>query len=267
MVGAVDGGGVPAALVDADPLVARLRAAGCVYAEDEAAALRELPAERLEAAVVRRESGEPLEHVLGWVDIGGLRLAIEPGVFVPRQRTLLLVNEAARLTPPGSRVLDLCCGCGAVGRLLAERVPGLDLDAADVDARAVAVARRNLAPVGGRAWCGDLVDPVPAALHGRLATITANVPYVPSGAEHLVPGDLRAAEPRFTRDGGDDGLDVLRRVAAIAATWLAPAGHLLSEVAEHQVPEALAVLEAAGLVAGHLVDEDGTAVVTGARRA
>ncbi|TGO06408.1 putative protein N(5)-glutamine methyltransferase [Serinibacter arcticus] len=249
-----------------EPLVARLRAAGCVYAEDEAAALRELPPERLEASVRRREAGEPLEHVLGWVELGGRRLAIEPGVFVPRQRTLLLVAEAVRLTPPGSRVLDLCCGCGAVGRLLAERVPGLHLDAADVDERAVAVARRNLAPVGGRVWCGDLVDPLPTALRGALATITANVPYVPSGAEHLVPGDLRAAEPRFTRDGGEDGLDVLRRVAAVAASWLALGGHVLSEVAEHQVPAAVAVLAAAGLTPAHVVDDDGTAVVVGARR-
>lgn len=267
MVGAVDGGGQQAGPGGPDPLVARLRAAGCVYAEDEAAALRELPPHRLEAAVVRREAGEPLEHVLGWVDIGGLRLAIEPGVFVPRQRTLLLVDEAARLTPPGSRVLDLCCGCGAVGRLLAGRVDGLHLDAADVDARAVAVARRNLAPVGGRAWCGDLVDPVPAGLRGELATITANVPYVPGDSEHLVPGDLRAAEPRFTRDGGDDGLDVLRRVATIAASWLEPGGHVLSEAAEHQVPAARAILAGAGLTPGHVLDEDGTAVVTGARRA
>lgn len=249
-----------------DSLVARLRAAGCVYAEDEAAALRELAPERLEAAVLRREAGEPLEHVLGWVELGGRRLAIEPGVFVPRQRTLLLVAEAVRRTPPGSRVLDLCCGCGAVGRLLAERVAGLHLDAADVDERAVAVARRNLAPVGGRVWCGDLVGPLPTALRGALVTITANVPYVPSGAEHLVPGDLRAAEPRFTRDGGEDGLDVLRRVAAVAASWLAPGGHVLSEVAEHQVPAAVAVLAAAGLTPSHVVDEDGTAVVVGARR-
>jgi release factor glutamine methyltransferase len=248
-----------------DPLVARLRAAGCVYAEDEAAALRELPPHRLEAAVRRREAGEPLEHVLGWAELGGLRLVIRPGVFVPRRRTLLLVAEAVRLTAPGSFVLDLCCGCGAVGRLLAERVPGLRLDAVDVDERAVGFARQNLDPVGGRVWCGDLTDPLPHRSRGTYATVTANVPYVPSGAEHLVPGDLRAAEPRSTRDGGEDGLDVLRRVAVLAASWLAPGGHVLAEAAEHQVPAALAALAGAGLAGRAVTDGDGTAVVVGRR--
>lgn len=246
-------------------LVARLRAAGCVFAEEEAAVLGEIPPPRREAAIRRRVAGEPLEHVLGWVEFGGLRLAVEPGVFVPRRRSLLLVAEAALRCAPGDAVLDLCCGTGAVARLLAERVPGLRIHAADVDARAVAVARVNLEPVGGSVTVGDLFDAVPADLRGWLQLITANVPYVPSSAERLVPGDLRAAEPRFTRDGGPDGLDVLRRVAGAALTWLAPGGHLLSEVAEHQVAAATTVVREGGLHPTWAADDEGTAVVIATR--
>ncbi|PWD50530.1 putative protein N(5)-glutamine methyltransferase [Serinibacter arcticus] len=251
----------------AEALVLRLRAAGCVFAEEEAALLLGTPPSDREALVARRVAGEPLEHVLGWVELDGVRLAVGPGVFVPRQRSLLLVAEAARRTPPGSRVLDLCCGNGALGRLLAERVRGLGVHASDVDPRAVALAAANLAPVGGTAVVGDLFDGVPAWLRGTLATITANVPYVPSGAEDLMPRDVRFAEPRSTRDGGVDGLDVLRRVAAEAPAWLAHGGVLLSEVAEHQAAPACAVLAAAGLRPETVDDDEGTAVVIGTRPA
>ncbi|WP_324274145.1 hypothetical protein [Blastococcus brunescens] len=95
-------------------VVGRLRAAGCVFAEDEA---RLLVAEagsraRLAELVRRRVAGEPLEHLLGWAEFGGLRVAVEPGVFVPRRRSELLVTEAAVLAPGSAVVVDLCCGSG-----------------------------------------------------------------------------------------------------------------------------------------------------------
>ncbi|MGH3716164.1 MAG: putative protein N(5)-glutamine methyltransferase, partial [Micromonosporaceae bacterium] len=101
-------------------LVARLRAAGCVYAEDEADLLlagAASPAE-LAAMVEQRVGGLPLEHVLGWVEFAGIRVGVAPGVFVPRRRTELLVREAvAALSaqPRPATVVDLCCGCGALG--------------------------------------------------------------------------------------------------------------------------------------------------------
>src|SRR6476469_7497898 len=116
-------------------VVARLRAAGCVFAEDEARLLlteAALPSE-LEAMVGRRVAGVPLEHVLGWAEFGGLRITVAPGVFVPRRRTELLVEEAVALTRPGAVVVDLCCGSGALGvpRALSEN--RAELHAADVD--------------------------------------------------------------------------------------------------------------------------------------
>ncbi|MBO4207210.1 putative protein N(5)-glutamine methyltransferase, partial [Micromonospora echinofusca] len=99
-----------------------------------------------------------------------------------------------------------------------------------------------------RVYQGDLFDPLPPALRGRVDVLLANVPYVPSAEVALLPAEARVHEPRLALDGGADGLDVLRRVVAGAASWLAPGGHLLFETGEHQVPVAVAVVAAAGLV-------------------
>ena len=106
-----------------DVLVARLRAAGCVYAEDEAALLRaEAAGEHLEALVARRAAGEPLETVLGWVELDGLRLRVAPGCFVPRQRTVLLARLAVEASP--STFVELCCGVAPVTALVARARAG-----------------------------------------------------------------------------------------------------------------------------------------------
>ncbi|MGW9416212.1 methyltransferase [Cellulosimicrobium funkei] len=278
-----------------DDLTARLRAAGCVFAEDEAALLAERAddAAHLEALVARRVSGEPLEHVLGYVDFHGLRVAVDPGVFVPRQRTTLLVDEAVALarragrparlpdggpgSGPGGRpeggpdgrtvVVDLCCGAGALGLATAVSLGGdetVALHASDVDPAAVACAARNVAAVGGTAYEGDLFDPLPAGLRGRVDLLLANVPYVPSGEIPLLPREARDHEAHVALDGGGDGLDVLRRVATEAPAWLAPGGHLLTESGERQAAGAVAVLGRAGLVARVVRDDDiGATIVVG----
>ena len=96
-------------------IVSTLRNAGCVFAEDEARLLIEAAADPAELArlVERRVAGIPLEQLLGWAEFAGLRIVVEPGVFVPRRRTELLVAEAARRAPPHATVVELCCGSGA----------------------------------------------------------------------------------------------------------------------------------------------------------
>ena len=194
-------------------LVGRLRAAGCVFAEQEAALLvGAAPSVRaLESMVARRVAGEPLEYVVGWAEFCGLRMVVEPGVFVPRHRTELLVDEAARLLEGVAYpvVLDLCCGCGALGAALAVRRE-VALYAADVDPAAVRCARVNLAEAGGHVFEGDLFDPLPRDLRGRVDVLLANVPYVPTDAIALMPPEARDHELRVTLDGGADGLDVFR---------------------------------------------------------
>ncbi|MGH3316214.1 MAG: putative protein N(5)-glutamine methyltransferase [Nocardioidaceae bacterium] len=246
-----------------------LRAAGSVFAEDEArliVAEAKTP-EQVAAMVEQRASGLPLEHVLGWAEFCGRRIAVEPGVFVPRRRTELLVREAAALLRPdgGSVVVDLCCGSGAVGAVLAAAVPGIELYAADLDAAAVRCARRNLGRLG-RVYEGDLFEPLPDSLRRRIDVLAANVPYVPTGEIGLLPPEARVHEAPVALDGGADGLDVLRQVTAGAREWLAPGGHVLFETSEQQAPEATRVLAGVGLAARVVSsDELDATVVVGTR--
>jgi release factor glutamine methyltransferase len=245
----------------AEPLVVtRLRAAGCVFAEDEArllSAAARTP-EELDDMVERRSAGLPLEQILGWAEFCGLRIAVDPGVFVPRRRTEFLVQQALKLfrgdsiplDPPGSRALaqeiivDLCCGAGAIGAALAAAVDRAEVHAVDIDPGAVRCARRN---VPGRVYEGDLYQPLPTSLRGRVGLVAANVPYVPTDEIGFLPPEARAHEPPVALDGGPDGLDVLRRVAAGAPEWLAPGGHLLIETGERQAALAAAAFAASGL--------------------
>lgn len=231
-----------------DPLVGRLRAAGCVFAEDEARLLRDAAgsAAELTALLARREAGEPLEHVLGWAAFHGLRLTVEPGVFVPRRRTEFLVDRAVPLLRPGAVVLDLCCGCGAVAAALTAAVPRLEVHAVDITPAAVRCARRNLP--GAAVYRGDLYAPLPATLRGRVDVLVVIAPYVPTGSIRLLPPEAREHEPRAALDGGPDGLSVLTRVLASAAEWLTPGGRLLTELGTDQLPVAAAALVRAGLV-------------------
>ncbi|NUR05544.1 MAG: putative protein N(5)-glutamine methyltransferase [Nocardioidaceae bacterium] len=248
-----------------DEVVVALRAAGCVFAEDEARLILDAPGEP-DPLVARRAAGEPLEQVLGWVDFAGVRVVLEPDVFVPRQRTALMVDEAVLLLAGTARpvVLDLCCGSGAVGLAVVARVDA-ELHASDVEPAAVRCARRNLAPVGGHVVEGDLFEPLPRSLRGRVHALTCNVPYVPTDAIATMPPEARDHEPRVTLDGGPDGLAVLRRVLGEARGWLAPGGSLLVEVGTAQLPAATAAMRERGLTPRVVTDEDaGATIVVGA---
>ncbi|SBW28827.1 putative protein-(glutamine-N5) methyltransferase [Candidatus Protofrankia californiensis] len=244
-------------------IVTRLRAAGCVFAEDEARLLvyaARTPS-ALTAMVDRRAAGLPLEHVLGWAWFCGLRIAVDPGVFVPRRRTEFLVRQAAALVrglavdstgrapdQPQAVVVDLCCGSGAVGAALLAALDGVELHAADLDPAAVRCARRNLTAGGGQVHEGDLYEPLPATLQGGVDVLVVNAPYVPTEAIGLLPPEARIHESRMALDGGADGLDVLRRVTAEAPQWLAPDGHLLVETSEPQAPRTVETVVRNGLI-------------------
>lgn len=240
-------------MVDARPaarlpeLVSRLREAGCVYAEEEAGLLLDTARddEDLAGMVARRVAGHPLEQVVGWAEFCGLRILLDPGVFVPRRRTEHLVRQAIGLAPARPVVVDLCCGSGAVGAAVSAARPGSDLYAVDIDAAAVRCARRNLP--AGQVFEGDLFAPLPVRLRGRVDLLLVNAPYVPSDALPLMPAEARDHEPRVSLDGGGDGLDVHRRVLAEAARWLAPHGHLLIETSAHQAETAGSLFARAGL--------------------
>jgi release factor glutamine methyltransferase len=256
--------------LSADAITRRLRAAGCVFAEEEALLLLTSASspDALRAMVSQRVAGVPLEHVVGWAEFCGLRIAIDPGVFVPRRRSELLARRAAELAVPGSAVIDLACGSGAVGAAIASIAADVELHAADIDPAAVACARRNLDLVGGKVYLGDLYEPLPSRLRGRVSVIAANVPYVPTEAVVLMPPEARDYEPLLALDGGPDGLDVLRRVAAGAASWLMPSGHVLVETASGQADRAVTAFAAARLAASAARDDElGATVVIGRSQA
>jgi release factor glutamine methyltransferase len=239
--------------------VARLRAAGCVFAEDEAALLigQARDAGELAAMVGHRTRGAPLEQVLGWAEFGGLRIRVEPGVFVPRRRTELLAEQAvaaarasvATASASDGRcpvVVELCCGSGAVSAVLLAAVDPVELYACDVDPVAVRCARSNL---GERAHIarGDLYGALPARLAGRVDVVVANAPYVPSAELALMPPEARLHEPPAALSGGADGLVVLRGVISGARSWLAAGGALLVECGVSQATEVADLMAAAGM--------------------
>jgi release factor glutamine methyltransferase len=249
-------------------VVAALRSAGCVFAEDEAELILSTARTPDEAAAMvdRRVAGLPLEHVVGWAEFHGLRVTVDPGVFVPRRRTEFLVEQAVAHARDAAVVVDLCCGSGAVGAALAASLGGPELHAADIDPAAVRCARRNVAPFGGHVHEGDLFAALPGTLLGRVDILAANVPYVPTGEVGLLPAEARDHEPLVALDGGADGLDVLRRVAAEAPRWLAPGGFLLVETSGLQAPSAEEAFARAGLLARLAVSEERYAhVVIGVR--
>jgi release factor glutamine methyltransferase len=234
-----------------------LAVAGCVSAAAEARWLVEEAADpgALRAMVARRVAGEPLQHVVGWAPFGRLRLQVGAGVFVPRPETEGLADRAATRLRAASHggsaeapvAVDLCTGSGAIACFLAAEVPGVRVLATELDPAALAWARPNTERHGVELLAGDLDAPLPGELAGRVDVLCANVPYVPSGAIPTLPRDVRDHEPRLALDGGPDGLDVLRRVAARAAHWLAPGGFLLCEIGEDQGQAAAALLAGAGL--------------------
>ncbi|MFS3128347.1 HemK family protein methyltransferase [Nocardioides sp. Bht2] len=235
-----------------DEVAAALRAAGCVWADEEAAILRAHDGD-LATLLARRVAGEPLAHVTGWTTFGQRRLTVAPGVFVPRPRTELLARMAAERARAGSVVVELCCGVAPVAAVVADASAESVVHGVDVDAAALVCATENVP--SGHFHRGDLFAALPRTLARRIDLLVASPPYVPSADLDLLDGDARRHEPRSAHDGGPDGLTLARRIVAEAGSWLAPHGRLLIEVARHQAA-VLAEAFAAARLASTVVRDD-----------
>ena len=235
-------------------VAAALRAAGSVWAEDEAALLVDQARtdSELEALVARRASGEPLETVLGWVAFLDRRLAVAPGVFVPRRRTELLARTTLARVEAHHVVVEMCCGVAPMAAVLEESAA--EVHAADVSEAALAVAALN-AP-GARLHCGDLFAALPHELERRIDVLAANAPYIPTDRIAAMPPEAREHEPHVALDGGVDGVDLHRRLASHAPRWLAPGGVLLVETSRDQLRLTLDAMHAAGLVTSDVLDDE-----------
>ncbi len=223
----------------------RLRRAGFIAAGEEAAQLlacADGDERRLDELVARRLTGEPLAWITRRAEFCGIALRIDPGVYVPRPHTELLATRAAERLGERGLAIDLCTGCGAVAKVLANRRPGARVLATDVDERAVACARAN----GVEAYSGDLLDGLPGGIDGAADVITAVVPYVPAGELALLPRDTLRFESTLAYEGGADGADVLRRAIAGAPAALRPGGALLLELGGDQAELIAADLEREG---------------------
>ena len=228
---------------------------GCVAPGAEADELLRASSEgvgSIEELIARRLGGEPLAWISGSVRFCGVRVRVDPGVFVPRPHTQALARRAASLLPDGGIAVDLCTGSGAVAAVLGSAHPRANVVATDVDPVAVECARRN----GVRTLMGNLDEPLPTSLRGRVDVMTAVVPYVPTEELPFLPRDVLANEPRRALDGGPRGTSVLVRAAEAAARWLRPGGSVLLELGGDQAAEMATTLTDVGLSDIHVHQDD-----------
>jgi release factor glutamine methyltransferase len=220
-------------MLDRAAVTKTLAAAGCIAAGAEADELIRAAAgdqERLRDLVSRRTTGEPIAWLTGVVGFCGVELIVAPGVYVPRWQTEAMARRAATLLPAGGHAVDLCTGSGAIAAVMAAAVPTARVVGTEIDEGAAECARRN----GIEVYTGDLDDPLPRELEGRVDVMTSVVPYVPTDSLRLLPRDVLAFEPRVALDGGPGGTELLLEVVRRSGRWLRPGGWLLLELGGEQ---------------------------------
>jgi len=203
--------------------------------------------------VERRAGGEPLQHLLGYEDFHGLRLAVGPDVLIPRPETEGLVDWALE-TMDGvatAVIADVGTGSGAIACALATMLANATVLGVDCSAAALAVAAKNAQAhgVGDRVRMvhGDLVDPL-VALGITVDLVVANLPYLPTATMSTLPAEVAQWEPRQALDGGPGGLAVIRRLVAGAPAVMAPGAALLMEIGEDQAGPIASLMAAEGFV-------------------
>ena len=211
------------------------------------------------ALVKRRLAGECVAYIVGRKEFYGLDFQVTPAVLVPRPDTETLVEAALgvikqlAINNRSVRILDLCTGSGAVAIALKHAMPDLEVWAADISADALAVARANAArllPPDSIHFChGDLFDALPPAPQGGAAAppfhlIVSNPPYVPAAEIAALAPEVRG-EPHIALNGGDDGLDIIRRIISGAPQFFGSNGALLLEADPRQMERIAALLHQA----------------------
>ena len=212
---------------------------GLYMAFDEPLSAEELSL--MHGFIERRAAGEPLQYITGKTSFRFVEVACAPGVLIPRPETELLVDaalegiDAARALSP-VRVLEIGCGTGCVSCAIASERPGTLVTATDISPTAAELARKNrdalgLADVIDIVEC-DLASGVSPELMGTFAVLVSNPPYIPDDVMRRLPGEVANFEPELALAGGADGLDVYRRLLALAPQALVPGGMLAVELHE-----------------------------------
>ena len=208
--------------------------------------------EKLAALVERRLAGEPVAYLIGEWEFYGLTLDVTPDVLIPRLDTEVLAERAillARAAGEGARVLDLCAGSGCVGLAVAANVPTCRVVLADVSEAALKICKGNVRrnELNARVTCvqADALQKPDAALWD-FDVIACNPPYIPTGDLAGLDVSVRDYEPRSALDGGADGLDFYRAIAAQWGSALRLGGSLLFGVGINQAMDVAALLEGSG---------------------
>jgi release factor glutamine methyltransferase len=243
--------------MDRAALVDHLTSAGFIAAAEEADELIEAAdgdEGRLARDLARRLTGEPLAWIVGHVEFAGVRVLLERGVYVPRWQTEALARRALELLPSDGCALDICCGSGAIAKVLACARPHARIVGTDIDKTSVDCARLN----GVEAYLGDLFAPVPAGLEGKVDLVAGVVPYVPTGALSNLQRDTFRFESSQSYDGGRDGVSVLRRMLDGGTRFLRKGGSILLELGADQAGHLAADIDRLGYLDTQLlVDEEG----------
>lgn len=190
----------------------------------------------------RRATGEPIPYIKGYAEFRGLELRTKPGVFVPRDSSEFLAEQAIRRLRRRKHPVhvDLATGGGTIALAVADEVPKAEVWGTDVAADAVKLARKNAAALRLRASfkVGDLFEGLPRRLLGSVDVITLHPPYVPAGEIDDLPDEIRDWEPPHTlTDHSTDGLGLIGRTVEDAPRWLRPNAWLLMEVSPDRVKE------------------------------
>jgi release factor glutamine methyltransferase len=201
----------------------------------------------IRALVQRRGRREPLQYITGSTAFCGLEFAVNPNVLVPRPETELLAERAwtflKGLQIPEPTALDVGTGSGCLAITLAAKVPGAKIQATDVSAAALSLAKENAARNNANVQFlqGDLFAAVPA--NGRFRLIVSNPPYIPTARMETLEPEVRDHEPRLALDGGDDGMNFYRRIAAEAGAFLEKDGRLMLELDDDGGPATREIFE------------------------
>jgi release factor glutamine methyltransferase len=190
---------------------------------------------RFDEMIARRATGEPTQFIKGYAEFRGLRLIAKPGVFVPRDSTEFLAEQAVRRLRRRSHAIavDLATGGGTVALAVVNETRNVEVFGTDVSADAVKIARSNAKRLGLRATfvTGDLFGGLPSRIRGAVDVITLHPPYVARSELKDLPEEIRRFEPAHTlTDRSIDGLGLVERTAAESGEWLRRGGWLLIEI-------------------------------------
>ncbi|MCP4571590.1 MAG: peptide chain release factor N(5)-glutamine methyltransferase [bacterium] len=262
----LEGKGVDSAKLNAERLLADVLGLSRIelYMQHDRPVLgRELDVYR--QLIKRRAAGEPLQTILGETEFYSRAFKVEPGVFVPRPETERLVETAAELLAPGDRnhiapvAVEVGCGSGIIAVSLALEVPRLTLWATDVNPQAVALTKRNARTHGvdGRltVLAGNRFTPLPEHLRGAVDLMVSNPPYVRTDDIEGLDREVAEHDPHTALDGGKDGLDYYRALAAGLGTWVRPGGWIAVEIGDDQAAEVQAIFAAAGTEESRVVKD------------